>query len=554
MLIIMPSGSYYCYQKRCGIYFWGVNDHDAVWHLALAATSFLKWPFIMPIYSGVHLSGYNYMMDLFIYILNLLNIPIIFSYFKLLPLIWFSILTVLAVLFARKIKDSPIFIMWFLFFVYFGSSFGYVFTLYHNKSIAGSSGLLSMQSGHMLTNMQYALSLVFLLLIFLILKEKLDFKKTVLLGILIFVNLGLKFYAGVVSLVLVYLFFLLKYLGSKNIFTFSNILFLLKNLTIVTIFFIASLFIFFNPLSAAKTGSIFIFSPFATMHSLIEEPIFFYLKDMVNARYYLYAHSSLLHSPRLMAIELLSSLLFLFFSMRLRVLGVIYLLKKIIRKQLSIFDTAVSLTAIFCYLFLVLFIQKGQWWNVIQFYYYFLFFLNIYTAEFFYELTKEKRKNIFKGIVIFIAIFLTLPGNIDLIKNFAKFPADSYVSKEEIKGLNFLKKMPLGPVLTSLYEKKDGKIVYPQSLYLASDNSYVPAFSSKPVYLADPMVLQITGINYEKRYQRIKTNDCSLINEVSYIYQIKNENSLFFKTCLKKYSKNLIKIFENSTVIIFNTK
>jgi len=49
MFIIFPSGTYLCFEKECGYYFWGVHGRDAIWHLAIEAVSFNKIPFISPI-------------------------------------------------------------------------------------------------------------------------------------------------------------------------------------------------------------------------------------------------------------------------------------------------------------------------------------------------------------------------------------------------------------------------------------------------------------------------------------------------------------------------
>ena len=379
MITIWPSGSHYCYQDKCGIFFWGANSHDAVWHLALVAVSFNKWPFIMPVFSGVNLNGYNFLIDLIIYFLNIIKIPMVFSYFKLIPFIWFFVFTGLLITLGKKLKDSFWYIFWILFFAYFGSSFAYIFTLYHQKTIWSSASLLAMQSGQNLTNIPFSLSLIFLLIIMILIKkDRPSLKTAFIFGILIFINFGLKFYGGVVSLFMVGVYFLFK----------RDLSLLIRSYLIIGIFVIGAMIIFFNPLNSLKAGSAFIFSPFATMHSMIEEPIYFYLKDMVNARYYLYENASLFTSPRLLFIEIFSSLIFLIFSTGLRIFGLFLIIWKIIKRKINLLDGLIILSMVLCYLFLILFIQRGMWWNIVQFYYFFLFLLNFFTAEFFYNLTK----------------------------------------------------------------------------------------------------------------------------------------------------------------------
>ena len=153
MLVIFPSGSYFCINNKCGYYFWGVHGRDAIWHLAIAETSFKRFPFIAPTYAGANLYGYNWLMDFLIFIFSKFGIPSIFTYFKLIPLTWFLVFTSLLIILARKIKDHPLFVGIFLFLSYFAGSFSYLLTLYHNKTIKNSSQLLPQPVVHSMSNL-----------------------------------------------------------------------------------------------------------------------------------------------------------------------------------------------------------------------------------------------------------------------------------------------------------------------------------------------------------------------------------------------------------------
>jgi len=163
LLISFPSGSNYCFGSFCGLYFWGAHDHDAIWHLAVIETAFSQWPPRHPVFAGAILSGYNIFLDLVIFILAKTGIPTIIWYFKILPIIWFFLYTFLSLKLAEKINKSYWFKVFFLFFNYFGGSFGLFFTLYHKKSIFGSSSMMASQSLLSLVNLQYAFSLIFIL-------------------------------------------------------------------------------------------------------------------------------------------------------------------------------------------------------------------------------------------------------------------------------------------------------------------------------------------------------------------------------------------------------
>ena len=57
MLVMWPSGSRYCADNRCGDYYWGVHEHDGIWHMALAETAFEKGSLQMPTFAGEELAG-----------------------------------------------------------------------------------------------------------------------------------------------------------------------------------------------------------------------------------------------------------------------------------------------------------------------------------------------------------------------------------------------------------------------------------------------------------------------------------------------------------------
>ena len=55
------NGRRICVDSGCGLYIGGLHFHDSLWHLALSNVAFQQYPFILPIFSGVNLSSYNYL-------------------------------------------------------------------------------------------------------------------------------------------------------------------------------------------------------------------------------------------------------------------------------------------------------------------------------------------------------------------------------------------------------------------------------------------------------------------------------------------------------------
>lgn len=509
--------------------------------MAVTAVSFNELPFISPIFSGEKLFGYNYFLDLIIFLLSKVGISSSIAYFKILPLVWFALFTYAAVALGRKIKDSPLFIALLLFFFYFGGSFSYLLTLYHQQTIWGSSGILVMQSGLMMSNLQFAFSLVILLYaILLILKKEIDLKKTFILSLLVFLSLGLKFYGGAVITFLTVIFFLESILSGKN---------LVKKFKYLSVFIfsaVVAVVVFYNPFSSFKTGSVLSFDPLATVHPIIEEPGLVYLQNMVDARYFLETKGI---GPRLIGIELLTIFIFILFNLGTRFFGFFYLAKQLIKNKISRMDVYLILSMIFSAFLAMFFVQKGQWWNTIQFFYYTIFLSSFFAAKFLYEIMNKK--NMLTISIGAIIIILTLPTSIDLLRGFSAYPAPSYVPAEEIQALKFLKSQPEGTVFFPLNQNKE-KSPDPQPLYAYEDNSYVAAFSGQKLYFADIVQLQLTGVNYKERLNRIKETDCSILEEINYFYQIKPMADRFFNSCysIDKFKK----IYENDLINIYRIK
>lgn len=540
MLVIFPSGTFLCFKNACGYNFWGAHGHDAIWHLAIANVSFNKFPFIAPTFSGENLYGYNYLLDFFIFLLTKIGIPAIISYFKLLPIVWFILFTTLLVTLGKRIKDEPIFVGLFLFFNYFAGSFYYLIKLYRDHSINDSSTQLPQPIVLMMSNPPYAFSLIFLIILMILLKNrKFNLKIIVVVGICLFIIMGLKFYGGVISAFLVFLFFTLEFLV-KDIKKY------IKYIFFIGLFIFFSIIFFYDPVQSLKTGSIFAFVPFAMVHTITEESNKFYLRGMTDARYYLMAHGV---GPRLIAIEALNLLIFLFFYLGTRFFGLVYIPILFLKRKLDKFDYSIILTICFSILLSITLVQKAEWWNTMQFFSYAIFLSTIYLSKLVYSLWQGK-KIIIKLIAIII-IFLSIPTSYDLTKFFLVTPGATFLSRYEIDALNFLKKQPDGIAYMPLYNKAWKNYTKPNPLFAYEDTAYIAAFSGKQVYFADELQLRLTGVEYLRRMEKMKQMDCSILKEIDYVYEIR-ELPDSDKIIIKCQPYNSSKIYENKKVIIYS--
>lgn len=522
MLIILPSGSHYCYQGKCGLYFWGVHGRDAIWHLAVASVSFSQFPIIHPIFAGSLLSGYNVLLDFILFLLSKIGIPPIVSFFKLLPIIWFVIFTYISVRLSKKINNSPIFLISLLFLFYFAGSFSYLFTLRNSHSIWGSGGLLSMQSMLTLTNLQLAFSFIVLMGILLILHDDMrSFRSAFILSVLLILQLGLKFYGGVISCFIVGLYLLeMSVQGKwKMVILYSLLIGASSVLAVI---------VFYNPMSSLKTGSSLIFAPFAHAHAMIEEPTLFYLKDLTNARYYLYAQK--VFSLRLICIELFSFFLFLFFNLGTRFFGILYFLLQLIRKKIDRIELYAFGGVVFGTVLTILFIQKGDWWNTIQFFYYVIFLSNIFLANYIYKLIKEKK---LLGISLAVIILvLSCISSIDVIKDFTLLKQAIYIPDSEMQVLAQLNKEKKGIVYIPYFYSNNDGLTNPYSISAAVDTAYVSAMSGKQSYFADEKQLLVTGIDSAQRKGSINSAACSILNGIDYVYVPQGKSDRVIDMCV----------------------
>jgi len=134
-------------------------------------------------------------------------------------------------------------------------------------------------------------------------------------------------------------------------------------------------------------------------------------------------------------------------------------------------------------LFALLLVQKGDWFNTLQFVFYGLFLLN-FTAGVAWAKIIENRPRKLKIFLLILLAGLTLPGCLELLPYYQRNSSTHIlIPQTEIAALNYLSKQPSGSVLT-------GRV---------SHYSLIPALSGKPTYLSDPQVLKITGLEFHKR-------------------------------------------------------
>ena len=514
-----------CIADQCG-FIVGTNYRDGIWFQAVASTAFTTWPFQMPNFAGAELSGYHYLPNLITYLLSKIGIPIPVTFYKIIPIVFMTGLTLLSISLARKVKDDIRFVLLFLFFIFFGMHLSLIVSLYHYGIIQNHALINTFQATRLLESPHTALALLALLGTLIIsFKPKRSLQDIAMTSILLFLTIGTKFYVAFSMATILLVFELLTLLKTKDIHIFIRNSFMYGAASVI------ALSLFYNPFQASANGSIFTFAPFATVHHLIETSDLFYNNNLVLARYYLYEHG---WSPRLVGIEVYSVLLFVMYYFGTRIIGFVQILQQVMKRRIDNLEIAITISIIVSIVMSVMFIQQGDWFNPIQFAVPAAFLMNLFAAKFLYELLCKYKKIGYVMIVVFV--LLTLPANL-INLSYLTHPARLVISYPEMNALKFLKEQPDG----SVFVPTDG-----------IDMAYVTAFSQKPSYFIYENGATNAGIDIKARATIAKEHPAELIekNQVDYLYipHAYEKQTELIDACTR--STNYDIIFKNEEVSI----
>lgn len=180
------------------------------------------------------------------------------------------------------------------------------------------------------------------------------------------------------------------------------------------------------------------------------------------------------------------------------------------------------------------FIQSANPWNTIQFFYYSLFFLGIFTAK--HVSDKMVKKSKLRGVFYLVWILLfTLPTTIGTLRDYITPLPASKISFTELRALEVLSQQEKGIVISPLYSPSQSRrLPSPKPLYAYTSTAYISAFSGQPEFLSDTINLDITGFDYSQRakdvYRLYSTEDIDWMesflveNNIGYIYETPNSH------------------------------
>lgn len=535
---MVGSGLVYPY----GMGFWGPNGHDGIWHLTLI-NQLRNFSFQNPVFAGASLANYHFGFDLLLAVISRLTlISPVRLYFQVFPPLLASAIGLLTYRLVKKWMGVGKSAWWAVFFVYFGGSWGWLLG-------KGESAFWANQAISTLVNPPYALSLVILLAGIIRLLDyikKPGGKNMVICSVLFGILIQTKVYAGILVLgsLLAVCFYkvVLSQVKKENLpaqwLSLGGL-----SLTIATVVFLP-----FN----LKGASLIAFSPLWFPRSMIAYP------DRVGWLKLASATSTFSMAkvwPKLILAEGLALAIFLFGNLGTRAVGFIEALKPKSFKDKPSFGVFIFSFLASSLLIPLLFIQKGNPWNTIQFFYYFQFMLAILAGISLGGLNLALLKN--KALVAVI-VLLTLPTSFLTLKQvYLPSRPPSRISIEELAALGFLRRQPKGIVLSAPFDSHWRQIFSePRPLYAYETTGYVSALSAQPSFLADEMNLEISGYPWRERREALVRffgtdnkdfmNRLIRENKIKYLYLVRGQ-----KIMLSPLEIGGEKIFENGEVSIY---
>jgi hypothetical protein len=210
-------------------------------------------------------------------------------------------------------------------------------------------------------------------------------------------------------------------------------------------------------------------------------------------------------------------------GMRVFGIGLLFSLVRdvILRKKISsasLLGGASMIGALLTCLPGLLLIQKGVWWNTVQFFYFSQFLASIGFAIWLWQLSMDRR--ILFTFIACLTIFMSVCFLADSLYSFFIPQTASRISSDELKILTALKKLPDGLVYVQPYNDENKKNTPDSERTLPDmiDTAYVSAISGKQTYFANETQLELLNIAYKSRQERLRSYSCDSIPPVTYAY------------------------------------
>ena len=500
--------------KSCPLKISAYHAHDAFWHMAIAETAFDSFPPSHPIYAGANLSHYNYLFDYLLYLLKaLFAISPLRAYFQVFPILISITYICVVLIYVKCTYENRLERLLTAFILLLGNSYAFLMSLFSSGSLVTSSVrgfplVLSLQPTLMFLNNQYALSLPILLSLILIwmkFRMKYFYKSLTIICLGIGILTLLKAYAGIA---------LLLYIISSSFFECLSKSLSIKRLVIIITACGAS-FMTISLLYGGGKG-VFVYDPFAFIRSLIDDPAHFFRLNIARSRTTLEASGNF--SPRLVLLYGVYIGLFYLINFGARLGYLWHMIAMVRTKKINPHTAGLLMSTIVLSLIPLFFVQKGDWFNTMQFLYFAVFLSSLISINWIIHVH-------YRFVKVFAIVVLLITSGIPLIDQlkYANYHDYTILSSDFVEMSNTLRSQPPGTVST---------------FGAPAIDSRVTAFSGKKLMIGDVPVLRNTFIDYEVRMNEYKRYP--YVSSATYIWvdKLTHPNWLTFLSTKSVISQN----------------
>jgi hypothetical protein len=458
-----------------GLGFWGPNSHDGIFHLSFIE-KFARDPLDLshPHLAGETITNYHLVYD---YVLGLVtrltSISSLDLYFRFAPFVMAIGLIYLLALLMNRLRLTQRAQIFAFIIAFLGGSFGYLvsFVQYGNL-LSGESAFWMHQSVSIFLNPPFALSIILLVWFFYLYRSPQGRSVKLFLSLLL---LGV-----ILAQTKVYAFILLA-LG----------LFLVKDFVLAGS--ILALGYLINLPFSDLSGFPFQLSPFWFVQSM------FASLDRLNLPIVSQAWSSYLSQPdylKLFILVTLASLIYLVGNLGMRVLA----LPHFLATRQSPEDKLIKIIILIGLVIPFVMIQRHNPWNTIQFSYYSLFFLSLYTAKTLDRIARVRFGPYLIPALIIVSVF----SSFATLRDYLTHLSSGRVSYSEMGLFDRLSTLPPATLISPVFSPDRSRFTpSPKPLHNYTSTSYISALSGQAEYFADTVNLDITGFDYTVRLRDV---------------------------------------------------
>lgn len=530
LVTVGRSGLVYVY----GLGLWGPNGHDAIFHLSLSEhfkTMLLSLNH--PQINGQLLKNYHFGFDWLTALAGkLTGFSLLDLYFRFIPMLIIIFLVYFLVRLLNVWRFSKFETALSLALVFLSGSAGFIAHLILARGLFGGESIFwANQSVSILLNPPFALSILGLVIFLVFLEEhphRLSVRELLLLSILGGVLVQIKIYAFL--LLIAALFIRRKFK-------------LFLTVSLVGFFFILP--------SLGIKSTPFVFNPLWFSRSMFESFDRFYWRQMAEA-WQVYENNGVFF--KLILVNLFAIAVFYIGNLYVRLIG---LGKVIFGHGFSLSQNITRIIILLGLIIPLLFTQKVNPWNTIQFMYYSIFFLSLFTAKQLGDWLSKVKNRFWLMVCILLIVVVSSLTTIGTLSDYLTSQSASRISPTELHALDLLRRSEKGVVVSPLpYQRYLPIIPDPKSLYVYASTAYISALTGHPEYLSDTINLDITGFSYQDRVKNVirlyLTRDPVWVtgfleaNQIGYIYE-----TPFDRLMIRPEDACLTKIFDSGEINLY---